>query len=76
MTQGGPLPPTVFNVVVNSVVLHWVLLMVKGAEGPDGQEEGEGDKLRRVLLCIQWPDYVHQPQVAAAGVQHPHCVIK
>ena len=32
VTQGDPLSPTIFNVVVDSVVQHWVYLMVEGAE--------------------------------------------
>ena len=30
--QGNPLSPTIFNVVVNAVVRHWVAVMVEGAE--------------------------------------------
>ena len=30
--QGDPLSPTIFNVVVDAVVRHWVSVMVKGAE--------------------------------------------
>ena len=30
--QGYPLPPTIFNVVVDAVVNHWVSAMVEGAE--------------------------------------------
>ena len=32
MTQGDPLSPTIFNVVVDVVVRHWVAVMVDGAE--------------------------------------------
>ena len=40
MTQGDPLCPTIFNVVVDAVVRKWVTLMVEGAEerGERGQE--------------------------------------
>ena len=31
VTQGDPLSPTIFNVVVNFVVRHWVAVMVEGA---------------------------------------------
>ena len=39
-TQGDPLSPTILNVVVDSVVRHWVMVMVEGAEerGERGQE--------------------------------------
>ena len=32
VTQGDPLSPTIFNVVVDLVVRHWVEVMVEGAE--------------------------------------------
>ena len=32
LTQGDPLSPTIFNVVVDAVVRHWVTLAVKEAE--------------------------------------------
>ena len=32
VTQGDPLSPTIFNVVVDVVVRHWVSVMVEGAE--------------------------------------------
>ena len=40
MTQGDPLSPTIFNMVVDAVVRHWVNVMVEGAEerGKRGQE--------------------------------------
>ena len=31
-TQGDPLPPTIFNVVVYAGVRHWVTVTVEGAE--------------------------------------------
>ena len=37
MTQGDPLSPTIFNVVVDAVVRHWVTLVVKEAETRGGQ---------------------------------------
>ena len=39
MTQGDPLPPTIFNVVVDAVVRHWVTGFISGAE-----EQGERGK--------------------------------
>ena len=40
VTQVDPLSPTIFNVVVDSVVCHWVAMMVEGAKerGEHGQE--------------------------------------
>ena len=37
MTQGDPLSPTIFNVVVDAVVRHWVTLVVKEAETRGGR---------------------------------------
>ena len=38
--QGDPFSPNIFNVVVDEVVMHWMTLMVEGAEerGDHGQE--------------------------------------
>ena len=40
VTQGDPLSPTIFNVVVDAVVCHWVTLAVEEAEkrGERGEE--------------------------------------
>ena len=40
VTQGDPLSPTIFNVVVDAVVRHWVTIAVTEAEtrGERGQE--------------------------------------
>ena len=40
VTQGNPLSPTIFNVVVDVVVCHWVTLAVEEAEkkGERGRE--------------------------------------
>ena len=40
MTQGYPLSPTIFNVVVDAVGRHWVTVVVEGVEerGERGQE--------------------------------------
>ena len=41
MTQGDPLSPTIFDVVLDSVVQHWVVVTVEGAEerGKYGKED-------------------------------------
>ena len=36
VTQGDPLSPTIFNVVVNAVVRHWTSVTVEGAEERGG----------------------------------------
>ena len=40
VTQGDMLSPTIFNVVVDAVVRHWLKVMVEGVEewGECGQE--------------------------------------
>ena len=36
MNQGDPLPPKLFNVVVDSIIHHWVTVVAKIEEGPEG----------------------------------------
>ena len=47
VTQGYPLYPTIFNVVVDAVVRHWVTVVIAGAEerGERGQESRHQDAL-------------------------------
>ena len=49
VTQGDPLSPTIFNVVVDTVVRHWLLLATQEAE-----RRGEWGRERRhqaALFC-------------------------
>ena len=41
VTQGDPLSPTIFNVVVDAVVRHWVMLVMATAE-KRGERGNEG----------------------------------
>ena len=41
MTQGDPLPPTIFNVVVYAVVRHWATMALAESE-KRGERGGEG----------------------------------
>ena len=41
VTQGDPLSPTIFNMVVGAVVRHWVTVMVEG-EKERGERGNEG----------------------------------
>ena len=41
MTQGDPLSPTIFNVVVDAVLRHWVMIMLDEAE-KRGERGNEG----------------------------------
>ena len=43
MTQGYPMFPTIFNVVVDSVVHHWESLAVEGS-GADGRDDSSSDE--------------------------------
>ena len=47
VTQGDPLPPTIFNVVVDAVVCHWMSMVVEGTEeqGERGQESRHQNSL-------------------------------
>ena len=47
MTQGDPLSPTIFNVVVDAVVRHWVTMALEEAEkrGERGNEGRHQDAL-------------------------------
>ena len=47
MAQGDPLYPTIFNLVVDAVVRHWVSKMEEGEEGPEGWG-------REVKICISF----------------------
>ena len=39
VTQGDPLSPMIFNVVVDAVMRHWVSVMVEGAEERGGRRQ-------------------------------------
>ena len=62
VTQGDLLPPTIFNVVVDAVVRHWVVVMVEGAEerrecGQKGRHKNSlfyADDVIVALLDPQW----------------------
>ena len=43
MTQGDPLSPTIFNLVVDVVVRHWLLLATQEAEIRGGTGGGSAD---------------------------------
>ena len=51
MTQGDPLSPTILNVVVDAVVLHWVSVMVEGAEEQGGR--GQEGRHKNVLFYAE-----------------------
>ena len=49
VTQGGPLSPTIFNVVVDVVLNHWVYVMVEVAE--DWGKCGQEGRHHNALFC-------------------------
>ena len=53
VTQGDPLSPTIFNVVVDAVVRHWVTVMTAGVE-----ERGECEKEGRHQADLFYADDV------------------
>ena len=68
-TQGNPLSPTIFNVVVDTVFCHWEYLLVtkqeerEGGESSDGQGNGAqtaGRKIRDHNGGKQWKEEGHQ----------------
>ena len=66
VTQGDPLYPTIFNVVVDAVVRHWVTLKVEEADTRGGAGEG-GQASVFPLLCGRQHGSVVQPPLATMG---------
>ena len=66
VTQGDPLLPTIFNVMVDAVVCHWESLLVAEREGVDiSGDEGDGAQtagrtIRDQDDGRQWPEEGHQ----------------
>ena len=50
VTQVGPLSPTIFNVVVDTVIRHWVTV-VGGYQGDTVQGLGESIQTLAALFC-------------------------
>ena len=36
VTQGDPISPTIFNMVIGAVLRHWIMVVVEEEAGPDG----------------------------------------
>ena len=50
VTQGDPLSPTIFNVVVYAVVRHWVTVVIAGAE--ERSERGQEGRNQSALFYV------------------------
>ena len=66
VTQGDPFFPTIFNVVVDAVVFHWVTLAVEAVE-PPGERGAGGQASGRPLLRGRRHGSVVQPPLATMG---------
>ena len=77
VTQGYPLLPTIFNVVVDAVFCHWEFLLVAEQEG--GESSGDkGDGAQTSVRTIrnrddrkQWAEEVHQRLTVKANFFMP-----
>ena len=52
VTQGGPLSPRIFNVMVDAVVRAWISQML----GAEAAEHGYGEELRKILAIFYTDD--------------------
>ena len=60
VTQGDPLSPTIFNVVLDAVVRHWVTLAVEDAEkrgerGKEGRHQATLNHADNVMVASSDP---------------------
>ena len=64
MAQGDPLSPTIFNVVVDAVVCHWVTGVIAGAEerserGMEGRHQAARFYADDVMVASSDPHWLH-----------------
>ena len=67
VTQGDPLSPTIFNVVVDVVVRHWVKVVIVGLGGAEREWTG-GLASCCPLICGRWHGCLVRPPLA------PRCI--
>ena len=70
VTQGDTLPPTIFNVVVDAVVRHWVEEMVEraGGQGGRGQEGRHKDSLIDDMMAWSEPGWLQREFITLIGL--------
>ena len=68
VTQGGPLPPKIFNVVVDAIIRYWVVVVALTEDSTEG--------LGNVLLRQWWPCHVDLAGEATEGVCCPRLPIQ
>ena len=70
VTQGDTLPPTIFNVVVDAVVRHWVEEMVEraGGQGGRGQEGRHKDSLIDGMMASSEPGWLQREFITLVGL--------
>ena len=56
MTQGNPLSPKIFNIVVDAVMCHWVAVVSEEEAGPEG--------LCQLIQCLEM--YVYDKKILIA----------
>ena len=67
VTQGDPLSPTIFNVVVDAVIRHWVTLAVEEAE-KRGYRGKEGMHQAALFYADDGMVASSDPPVATMGI--------
>ena len=63
MTQGDPLSPTIFNVVVDAVVCHWITIAVtevetRGERGREGRHKATLFYVDDRMLALSDPPWL------------------
>ena len=73
VTQGDPLSPTIFNVVVDAVVRHWLSVMVEGAEeqgklGQEGMHQNDLFYADDGMVALSDPQYLQDAFSTLVGL--------
>ena len=73
VTQGYPLSPTIFNIAVDAMIWHWVMLVAGYQAGPEGfvrvvQSLEAFFYANNGLLASSWPDLLHEVLYVLTGI--------